>query len=129
MFATCLEKKKGIRAEDHVINYERQTNTVINHYLVVEILPVVLCHQAKQGEKGPPEGVEAGVAVVGVPSRLQTVKPIWTLSAKQTHAPTHQHKYLHFYLCLDIEVDSRDMLSKILKMPTCHQVIRRWVVT
>lgn len=57
-------------------------------YLVVEIFPVILCHQAKQGQKSPPKGVEAGVAVVGVPSRLQTVKPIWALSAAQTHTHT-----------------------------------------
>lgn len=54
-------------------------------YLVVEIFPVVLRHQAKQGQKGPPKGVEAGVAVIGVPSRLQTVKPIRALSVTQTH--------------------------------------------
>lgn len=62
-----------------------------NFYLVVEIFPVVLRHQAKQGQKGPPKGVEAGVAVVGVPSRLQTVKPIRALSVTQTHR--HQALY------------------------------------
>lgn len=57
----------------------------IKHYLMVEVFPVVLCHQAKQGQEGPPKGVEAGVAVVWVPPRLQAVKPIWTLSATRTH--------------------------------------------
>lgn len=49
---------------------------------MVEIFPVVLRHQAKQGQKGPSKGVKAGVAIVGVPSCLQTFKPIWTLSVK-----------------------------------------------
>lgn len=53
-------------------------------YLVVEVLPVVLRHQAEQGQEGPAEGVEAGVAVVRVPSHLQTVEAVGTLPVRRT---------------------------------------------
>lgn len=71
---------------------------------MVEVFPVVLCHQTKQGQKGPPKGVKAGVAIVGVSSCLQTDKPVRTLSAAQTqkHNVTlkscftyYQQKFLH----------------------------------
>ena len=51
---------------------------------MVEVFPVVLCHQAEQRQEGPPEAVEAGVAVVWIPSCLQTVEPVWALSATHT---------------------------------------------
>ena len=41
-------------------------------YQHVEILPEVLGHESEEGEEGPAEAVEAGVAVVGVPARLHT---------------------------------------------------------
>lgn len=40
-------------------------------YLLVEALPAVLRHQSEEGEEGPGEGVEAGVAVVRVLACLQ----------------------------------------------------------
>lgn len=39
-------------------------------HLLIEALPAVLCHQAKECEEGPGEGVKAGVAVVRVLSCL-----------------------------------------------------------
>lgn len=51
---------------------------------MVEVLPVVLRHQAEQGQEGPAEGVEAGVAVVRVPSYLQTVEAVGALPVKRT---------------------------------------------
>lgn len=46
---------------------------------MVQSLPAVLCHQAEQGQEGPAEGVEAGVAIVGVATRLQALEAIRTL--------------------------------------------------
>lgn len=67
-------------------------------HLVVEVFPEVLRHQAKQGQKGPTKGVKAGVAVVWVPSCLQTVKPIWALSATHTHTHTMRCYILQYFL-------------------------------
>lgn len=65
-------------ANANVLSTDRQS------YLVVQIFPVVLGHEAEQGQEGPAKGVEASVAVVGVPTRLQTFKPIWTLPVRGT---------------------------------------------
>lgn len=54
---------------------------------MVEVLPVVLRHEAEQRQEGPAEAVEAGVAVVWIPACLQTVKTIRALP--ETHTQTH----------------------------------------
>lgn len=46
--------------------------------LLVEVLPVVLGHESEQREERPAEGVEAGVAVVWITTRLHTYKTLWT---------------------------------------------------
>ena len=53
-----------------------------------EVLPVVLGHEPEESEEGPAEGVEAGVAVVGVPPRLHTLVALRTLPVDAT--PTGQ---------------------------------------
>lgn len=50
--------------------------------VMIEVLPVVLCHESEEREKSPSEGVEAGVAVVRVSSGLQTFKTIRTFAAE-----------------------------------------------
>lgn len=49
---------------------------------MVEVLPVVLGHEAEQRQERPAKGVEAGVTIVRVPTRLQAVEavralPVW----------------------------------------------------
>lgn len=46
--------------------------------LLVEVFPVVLRHESEQREERPAEGVEAGVAVVGIASRFDTSEALWT---------------------------------------------------
>lgn len=89
---------------------------------MVEVFPVVLCHQTKQGQKGPPKGVEAGVAIVGVSSCLQTDKPVRTLPA----APTQKHNVTlkavsliisrHFYILIFF-VDVQVFVWRTLEVP------------
>ena len=50
---------------------------------MVEVLPVVLCHEPEEGEEGPAEGVKTGVAIVWVPPRLQTVKAVRALPTRE----------------------------------------------
>lgn len=42
-------------------------------YQLEEVLPVVLCHEAEESQEGPAESVIAGVAIVGVPPRLDAL--------------------------------------------------------
>lgn len=64
-------------------------------YLVIEIFPAVLGHEAEQGQEGPAKGVKARVAVVGVATRLETFKPVWTLpvTGEQTSHPRREHAW------------------------------------
>ncbi len=50
--------------------------------VMIEVLPVILCHESEEREKSPSEGVEAGVAVVRVSSGLQTFETIRTFAAE-----------------------------------------------
>lgn len=46
--------------------------------LLVQVFPEVLGHESEQGEEGPAEGVEAGVAIVWITTRFDTYKTLWT---------------------------------------------------
>ena len=51
-----------------------------------EVLPEVLGHQPEEGEEGPAERVVAGVAVVGVLSRLHAAEALRTLAVETPHS-------------------------------------------
>lgn len=53
-------------------------------YQLEEVLPVVLGHEAEESQKGPAERVVAGVAVVGVPSGLDTLITLRAVPADKT---------------------------------------------
>lgn len=63
-------------------------------YQLEEVLPVVLGHEAEEGQEGPAEGVIAGVAIVGVPPGLHALVALRALPAKGAagmrpwHGPT-----------------------------------------
>lgn len=50
-------------------------------YLMIEVFPVVLCHKSEESQEGPAKSVKTCVAIVWVPTRFQTLKPIRALSA------------------------------------------------
>ena len=45
-----------------------------------DVFPVILRHESEEGEEGPAEGVEVGVAIVGVGSSLHARVSFWALS-------------------------------------------------
>ena len=47
------------------------------HYQLVEVLPVVLGHEAKEGQEGPAEVVEARVAIVWVLASFDAGVTLW----------------------------------------------------
>ena len=52
--------------------------------LLVEVLPVVLGHESEEREEGPAEGVEAGVAVIWIPTRFHTREALWAEPVRTT---------------------------------------------
>lgn len=48
-------------------------------YQLEEVLPVILCHEAEESQKGPAEGVVAGVAIVGVAPGLHALITLRTV--------------------------------------------------
>ncbi len=68
---------KFVMLECDVMRANRKSTDVM-----IEVFPVILCHESEKREKSPSEGVEAGVAVVGVSSGLQTFKTIRTFAVE-----------------------------------------------
>ena len=60
-----VDEVEGAEEDDHDEEEDVPLTGGAQHGLV-EVLPIVLGHQAEGGEEGPAEGVEARVAVVGV---------------------------------------------------------------
>lgn len=89
----------------HLISYLLPSSTSFS-YLVVEVLPVVLSHEAEQRQEGPAEGVEAGVAVVRVPSRLQAVEAVWALpvwAGRARQRKTDMYINIYIYIVRDTQ--------------------------
>lgn len=61
-------------------------------YLLIEIFPIILCHESEQREEGPPKGVEAGVVIVGVLSHPDAREALGTLPATTRRPVTLRRK-------------------------------------
>ena len=57
---------------------------------LVEVLPVVLRHEAEGREEGPAEGVEAGVAVVGVGAEALVARVVLGAHAAPRRVPAQE---------------------------------------
>lgn len=82
-------------------------------YLVVEVFPVVLGHEAEQRQEGPAERVKAGVAVVRVTSRLQAVKAVWALPVWVGRK--RQRKNIYIYIIIFVCIYRR-MSTKVRQL-------------
>lgn len=55
---------------------------------MIEVFPVVLCHQSEEGQESPAESVKTRVAVIWVPTHFQTLESIRALSVLENKTKT-----------------------------------------
>ena len=81
---------------------------------LVEVLPVVLRHEAEGGEEGPAEGVEAGVAVVGVGAKALVARVVLGAHSRAGGVAAEEGVQLTGAVVKVPEVGGVDHLSRFL---------------